>query len=140
MKKNKQSKNKSLIICAIIILGSVITFKNKSKNEKLSFVYNVKEGLGERISSYKSIDTLHDVNYVNLASLLGFGDLWKKNIYTAKRNEILEVEFKGKILEGSFFGISDDGSLKILSEKKVIELNVGDVFFLINENFSNEIC
>ena len=40
----------------------------------------------------------------------------------------LEVEFKGKMLKGSFFGISDNGSLNILVEKRVVEINVGDVF------------
>ncbi len=40
----------------------------------------------------------------------------------------LEVELKGKILKGSFFGINDNGSLKILVDKKVVEINVGDVF------------
>lgn len=40
----------------------------------------------------------------------------------------IEVEFKGKMLKGSFFGINDNGSLQILVEKKVVEISVGDVF------------
>ena len=42
----------------------------------------------------------------------------------------LEVEFEGKMLEGSFFGINDNGSLNILVGKRVVEINVGDVFIL----------
>ena len=34
------------------------------------------------------------------------------------------------MLRGSFFGINDNGSLNILVEKKIIEINVGDVFYL----------
>ena len=41
----------------------------------------------------------------------------------------LELEIKGVINKGSFLGISDNGSLKILIEKKIIEINVGDIFF-----------
>ena len=41
----------------------------------------------------------------------------------------LDFEFQGKVIEGSFSGISDDGSLRVLKDKKIIEINVGDVFF-----------
>ena len=44
-------------------------------------------------------------------------------------SEKLELEIKGVINKGSFLGISDNGSLKILIEKKIIEINVGDIFF-----------
>ena len=51
---------------------------------------------------------------------------WLKFSHSIGQN--LEVEFKGEMLKGSFFGISDNGSLKILVEKRVVEINVGDVF------------
>ena len=51
---------------------------------------------------------------------------WLNFSYTIGKK--LKVEFKGKMLEGSFFGISDSGSLKILVEKRVLEISVGDVF------------
>lgn len=49
--------------------------------------------------------------------------------FSYKIGNKLQVEFKGKTLTGSFFGISQDGSLKILIEKKIVEIKVGDVFF-----------
>ena len=48
--------------------------------------------------------------------------LWSQPIKT--------LEFKGKILRGTFFGINENGSLNILVKKRVVEINVGDVFIL----------
>ena len=59
----------------------------------------------------------------------GFGyikNTWLNFSHTIGKK--LEVEFKGKMLKGSFFGINDNGSLNILVEKRVVEINVGDVF------------
>ena len=53
---------------------------------------------------------------------------WLNSSHTIGKK--LEVEFEGKMLEGSFFGINDNGSLNILVGKRVVEINVGDVFIL----------
>ncbi|MFL2802519.1 MAG: biotin--[acetyl-CoA-carboxylase] ligase [Paracoccaceae bacterium] len=140
---NKSSKKTALIIGIGVNLFSYP--KNLSQQNKLKIkptsLYSV---LGKNTPSPDQMltyiaNSLH--SWEKKYNSEGFGFIkkaWLNFSYSIGKK--LEVEFKGKKLEGSFFGISDNGSLKILIEKKVIELNVGDVFFLINENFSNEIC
>ena len=61
---------------------------------------------------------------------MGFGNIKKCWLnFSYQIGKKLDFEFQGKVVEGSFSGISDDGSLRVLKDKKIVEINVGDVFF-----------
>ncbi len=69
------------------------------------------------------------------------GFLYVKNAWlnlSYKLGSLVKVCIKGKEIQGCFQGISDDGSLLLEINDKIMELSVGDVFFNI-ETRSNAI-
>ena len=94
-----------------ISLFSILGDKTPSPHQMLIYIANSLQFWEKNYNEY-GFDFIKDA-WLNFSYVIG-----KK----------LEVEFKGKMLKGSFFGISDNGSLKILVEKRVVELSVGDVF------------
>ena len=60
----------------------------------------------------------------------GFGfikNAWLDLSYSIGKK--IKVVLKDKTITGSFFGVSENGSLKLVVEEQIIEINVGDVFF-----------
>lgn len=128
---NKNSKKSALIIGIGVNLYSYPNKINKLNSSKIkpTSLFSI---LGQETPS-------PDQMLIYIANSLqfwekkyieqGFGyikNAWLNFSYTIGKK--LEVEFKGKMLKGSFFGINDNGSLNILVEKRVVEINVGDVF------------
>jgi hypothetical protein len=69
---------------------------NTASSETLSFVYEVSSGLGERLSSHKSVDALQDINYFASSTAAGLGDALKENMYIAEKVFIKEVTHNNK--------------------------------------------
>ena len=132
--KDKNSNRLALIIGVGVNLNSYpqkTDISNYSKIKPIS-LYSV---MGKKTPSSKDL-----VRYIansliyweNIYIKEGFENIKKSWLnFSYQIGKKLDFEFKGKVIEGSFSGISDDGSLRILADKKIVEINVGDVFFYI---------
>ena len=130
--KDKNSSRLALIIGVGVNLNSYppkIGLSNYSKIKPISLntVIGKRTPSPEDMVTYIANSLLY---WENTYIKEGFGNIKKFWLnFSYQIGKKLDFEFQGKVIEGSFSGISDDGSLRVLKDKKIVEINVGDVFF-----------